>query len=211
MSASLATAVVTWTVIGAAGGTVAGVGTRRLLQASNRPRYRLLAVPVSAGTSVCFGLLALRFDGNELVAFSLLAAVGVAVSAVDLLEQRIPSRVVLPAYVGLAGLLVIAATQRANGDDLARAFTASALLAVSYLLIALSSRGQLGAGDVKFGGLIGLAMGWQGWATVLAGTFTAWMGAAAYLLILRLLGSTRGAVPMAPFLVGGTVLALTLT
>lgn len=204
-----ATAVVAWAVIGAATGAAAGVGLPRLLEASCRPRLPLLVVAISAGTSICFGLLAVRFDGIELAGFSFVAAAGVLVSAVDLLERRIPSRVVGPAYVVLAGSFAIAAMGSGSVNDFARACAASVLLAISYLLVALTSRGQLGSGDVKLGGLLGLAMGWLDWTTVLAGTVTAWLGAATYLLLLRLLHSPTSAVPMAPFLLGGAMLALT--
>lgn len=210
MTSPGATAVVAWAVIGAAVGAAAGLGSPRLLEASCRPRLPVLVVAISAGTSICFGLLAVNFDGVELAAFSFLAAAGVLVSAIDLLERRIPSRVVLPAYVVVAGSLVNAAAERGSVHELARACGASALLAVSYLLVALASRGQLGSGDVKFSGLLGLAMGWLDWTTVLAGTVTAWLGAATYLVLLRLLHSPAGTVAMAPFLLGGAVLALTV-
>jgi|GEM_PF-3764604 len=59
-------------------------------------------------------------------------------------------------------------------------------------------------------GLLGMAMGWQGWPVVLAGTLLAWAAAAAMLIGSRAAGHPRGSMPMGPFLLGGAVLALAL-
>lgn len=96
-------------------------------------------------------------------------------------------------------LLAVSASRADNPLPLVRALTAAAVLTVGYLLVALASRGGLGAGDVKLAGLLGLALGWQGWAAVLAGTVAAWVAAALFLLLARVFspGGQRE-VPMGP-------------
>ena len=44
-----------------------------------------------------------------------------------------------------------------------------------YLVLALIRRGQLGIGDVKFGGVIGLFLGWLGWGEALLGMLAAFI------------------------------------
>jgi leader peptidase (prepilin peptidase)/N-methyltransferase len=101
----------------------------------------------------------------------------------------LPGRLVLPSYGVLGGLLAL-------------------VVARAYLLVALASRGGLGSGDVKFSGLLGMAMGWQGWSAVVTGTLVTWLGTAAVLLVLRILGRRPSAMPMGPFLLSGTLFAL---
>lgn len=202
-----------WSAAGAAVGAVLGaIVTPRMLTREAPPGRLYLLAGSGAATAIALALLAARFDGIELLAFSAVAAIGVAASAVDLIERRLPGRLLLPGYVLLAGLLALEALRTANPADFVRAATAAAAVAGTYLAIALTSRGGLGAGDVKFGGLLGMAMGWQGWPVVLAGTVLAWAAAAATVLIRsRTVGDRRDLIPMGPFLLGGAVLALGLT
>jgi len=66
---------------------------------------------------------------------------------------------------------------------------------------------QLGLGDVKLAGLLGIALGWFGWRAVLVGTALAFVGCA--VAGLWLLATKRGkltsAVPLGPFMVAGAV------
>jgi leader peptidase (prepilin peptidase) / N-methyltransferase len=70
--------------------------------------------------------------------------------------------------------------------------------------------GQLGGGDVKLAGLAGMAMGWLGWPTLIAGTALAFVLSA--LVALALLAARRvtlhSAICFGPFLVGGALLAM---
>jgi leader peptidase (prepilin peptidase)/N-methyltransferase len=201
----------------AAGWALAGAVLGGILAAAAIPR--LLANPgscphlwfvsgcsVAAGLSV--GVLAVRFDGIELVAFGSLACVGVVLATIDVLERRLPGRLVVPSYGVVGGLLGVEAIGHERWGNLVTALIAAVAVALTYLVVALASSGGLGSGDVKFGGLLGLAMGWQGWSTVVTGTAVAWVAAAAILLALRCLGRRPGAVPMGPFLLAGALLAI---
>lgn len=208
---STLTAALLWGGVGTAVGAVLAIFvTPRMLTREPPPSRPRLLAGCAAATGLALALLAARFVGIELLAFSCVAAIGVAASAIDLIERRLPSRVLLPCYALLIGLLAIEAVRTAAPGSFTRAISAAGAVAGAYLAVALASRGGLGAGDVKLGGLLGIAMGWQGWPVVLAGTLLAWTAAATTVLIGRRTSGVAGAtVPMGPFLVGGAVLALT--
>ena len=194
-----------WAVAGVLlGGLLAGTAVRR---APRHPGLRLEA-GCAAATGLAFGILAARFDGVEQLAFSFLAWVGVALSAIDLVERRLPARLVLPSCGMLVGLLGVEAFTGNRLGDLLTAFAAAFVLALTYLAVALASNGGLGSGDVMFGGLLGVAMGWQGWSTVLTGSAVAWIMAAAVLLTLRWFGRRPDTLPMGPFLLTGALVAI---
>lgn len=198
-----------WTLAGALlGGTLAAVTSPRLLARRDPfPRRRLVS-GCAVATGLSMGILAVRFDGIELVAFGFLACVGVVLAAIDLVERRLPGRLVVPSYGVLGGLLSLEAINTERWENLLTALAAAFVVALAYLLVALASSGGLGSGDVKFGGLLGMAMGWQGWSAVVTGTAVAWTGAAAVLLVLGCLGRRPGALPMGPFLLVGALVAL---
>lgn len=198
-----------WALAGALlGGTLAAAAIPRLLaQHDPSPRWRSVS-GCAAASGIAAGILAARFDGIELVAFGFLACVGVVLSATDLLERRLPGRLVVPSYGVLGGLLAFEAAGTERWGNILTAFAAAFVVVLAYLLVALASHGGLGSGDVKFGGLLSMAMGWQGWSTVVTGTAVAWLGAAAVLIALRCLGRRPGAMPMGPFLLLGTLVAL---
>lgn len=215
---SIPVVVLLWGATGAAVGALGGILTPRMLTRETCPGRRQLLAGSAAATAIALALLAARFGGIELLAFSAVAAVGVAASAVDLIERRLPGRLLLPGCALLAGLLALEAVRTNSPASFTRAVGAAVAVAGTYLVIALASHGGLGAGDVKLGGLLGMALGWQGWTVVLAGTFLAWAAAAIALLLDRRLtgmpclhtGVPGATIPMGPFLLGGAVLALSL-
>ncbi len=143
-------------------------------------------------------------------AFALLAVLGVALAQIDGAVQRLPDRLTLPAYPAVLILLTLAAAAGDAWPALVRALLAAVLLGTGYLLLGLVSAGQLGGGDVKLAGLLGLPLGWLGWGFVLTGTMLAFATAAACGLILlaRRRASLRSQLSFGPFLLTGAMLAL---
>ncbi len=197
-----------WAAVGAVIGTAAAAATRRLLARDNRPGTLALFGSGALLTSATFAIVATQYSGIELVAYCYLAAIGVMLSTVDVLEHRLPGRLTLPSIAVIGGLVAVSATRANDPAPLVRALAAGAVLAIAYLLVALASRGGLGAGDVKLAGLLGLALGWQSWTAVITGTVAAWVAAALFLLLARVAGGGTRAVPMGPFLIGGAGLAI---
>ena len=165
---------------------------------------------LEGATAALFVLAALRFGPTaELPAWLWFAAAGVLLVVVDLRERLLPNRVLLPAIVGAAALLVVAAVGLGAWPDLLRAAAGAVTLFCVLLALALLAPGQLGMGDVKLGALLGLYLGWLGWPAlalgVLAG-FAVQAVAALVLLAARRVG-LRSALPFGPALLLGTALA----
>ena len=155
-------------------------------------------------------LLFARFgDRPESVTFGFLALVGVALALVDLAVQRLPDRLTLPAYPVLATLLALTAIIEHDSGALYRALLGGAALAGCYLVLALLSGGRLGGGDIKLAGLIGLALGWLGWSSLVTGAALGFLLAAIVSLLLlagrRVTRTTL--ISFGPYMLGGALLA----
>jgi hypothetical protein len=73
-------------------------------------------VTLASITACLFGLLAWRVGVRpELLAYSALAAVCVPLATIDVLEQRLPAKLLMPTYPIVAALLALAALMGHNG------------------------------------------------------------------------------------------------
>jgi len=171
-----------------------------------------LAIEVATAAVVALVLIELG-TGPGVAAFVYLGVVGVALAQIDLAVKRLPDRLTLPAYPALITLLAVAAAVDENWTSLVRAGLGGLAAVAGYLLLGLVSRGQLGGGDIKLAGLIGLALGWLSWRTLLLGAFTGFSLAAvasAGLLAARKI-SLRSRISFGPFLLLGALIAALAT
>jgi leader peptidase (prepilin peptidase)/N-methyltransferase len=162
-------------------------------------------------TAVVLALLFGRFGGQPVsLALGFLGALGVALAAIDIGVQRLPDRLTLPAYPVVIVLLALAALAGHVPGALERALLGGVVLGAIYLLLGVARPGQLGGGDIKVAGLVGLALGWFGWATLLAGAALGFILAA--VASLALLAARRvtlhSAISFGPYLLGGALLAI---
>jgi len=124
----------------------------------------------------------------------------VAVSVVDLEERRVPNRIILPALV--------AALVARTVLDPSLEWVAGMLLAGGTLFaLALIYPAGMGMGDVKLAGFLGAWLGWNGILALLLGSFVAFVPAVGILLVRGRAGR-KVALPFAPFLAAGGVIAL---
>jgi leader peptidase (prepilin peptidase) / N-methyltransferase len=210
MSAAFITA---WAGAGILVGAALTVYSQQLLTAAPpaAPTTRLTATLL---TALAFGSLAWRFGHQfDLLPYSVLAALGVTLGLIDLIEQRLPSVLVHSGIALVGALLATSAILHSREPDFLRALAGMAITAVFYLVLALVSGGGLGAGDVKLGGLLGLALGWLSWSALITATFLAWFVAALAWLLLRLARRRPhgSLLPMGPFLLLGALLTIGLT
>jgi leader peptidase (prepilin peptidase)/N-methyltransferase len=157
------------------------------------------------------GLLLGQFAGRpEFAAFAYLAVVGVSLALIDLAVQRLPDRLTLPAYPAVVLLLALAAVAGDEWGNLARALAAGLALTACYLVLGLLSSGQMGGGDIKLAGLIGLALGWLGWPYLVAGACLGFVLAAlAGLLMLARRRVSRGSLmSFGPYMLSGAMLVV---
>ena len=129
---------------------------------------------------------------------------------IDLREKRLPDRILLIAYPAVTGLLVLAAWQDNNWDNLWRALLAGLVVFAGYFMLRFINPSGLGAGDVKLSGLIGLILGWTSWQAALMGTAIGFvLGAlvAAFLLLSKRRG-LKQSLAFGPYMIAGAWLVL---
>jgi len=133
------------------------------------------------------------------VALSWLAVV---LTATDLVHRRLPNVITGPAYPAAIGLLAVTCAAGAGFGLGARAITAGAALFAVYAVVHLAAPGQLGAGDVKLAGVVGVALGAVSWPALLLGEVIAAMVTMLLAVIER---HERGA-PHGPGMLAGALL-----
>lgn len=202
-----------WTGTGLLVGAGLAVYSRRLLTSASAGLLTM-RLPAPLLTAIVFGVLAWRFDYRfDLLPYSVLAAVGVALGLIDAIEQRLPSVLVYSGTVLVGALLATSAVLNSGGPDFLRALVGMTILAMFYLVLALIFAGALGAGDVKLACLLGLSLGWQSWSALITATFLGWLTAALAWLILCLARRRRrdSTLPMGPFLLIATLATILMT
>jgi len=181
--------------------------------ASISPRYPL----VEAGTALFFALVALDFltRGQELPqasaalwalpAFLYLAAVSVALAAIDIDVKRLPDRIVLPSIVVGIVLLAVATFGAGDWGLLVRALVGGAVLFAFYFALVLAYPRGMGFGDVKLAALLGLYLGWMGWDALIVGAFAAFLIGGVFAIVLVLVKRANGktAIPFGPWMLLG--------
>ena len=165
---------------------------------------------VEAGTAALFVAVTVKFGPTpELPAYLYLAAVAIALAAIDLDKRRLPFRIVVPSY-GIAALLLLPAAVAGPGwGAAARGLAAAAVLYALYWLLALYPNG-MGGGDVALAPLLGLYLGWLGWSSVAVGAFAGFLlgGVAGAALLAAHRADRRSRIPFGPFMLAGTFVAV---
>jgi leader peptidase (prepilin peptidase)/N-methyltransferase len=177
--------------------------------ASISARYPL----VEAITAALFVALTLRFGVSpELPAYLYLAAITVALAAIDLDVYRLPNSIVLPSYAVAVALLIPVGAGSGDWSPVLRSLLAMAALWLFFFAIRWAYPKGMGFGDVKLAGLLGLYLGWLGWSSVLVGTFAAFLlGSVVAVGLVALRGAGRkSAIPFGPALLAGAFLAVFL-
>ena len=141
-----------------------------------------------------------------------LAAVTVPLSAMDLAEQRIPNRMLYPAFALAVLLLGLDAATGHHGGALLRALLAAAALYAGALVLLLTARDSLGHGDAKALAYQGLYTGYLGWGRVLSALLLTFTAAALAVLVLVAVRGRQDAhrLAFAPYLLGATLMVVLL-
>lgn len=162
-------------------------------------------------TAALFAAMAARFGAHAVLpAFLYLAAIGVALSMIDLDTKRLPNVIVLPSYVVAGVLLGAAAATGHDGDRAIRALVGMACYYGAFLLLRLAYPRGMGFGDVKLAGVLGLYLGWLGYDVLVVGAFAGVLlgGIVGIALMATKRAGRKSAVPYGPFMVAGALLAV---
>jgi leader peptidase (prepilin peptidase)/N-methyltransferase len=160
-------------------------------------RYPAVELATALLVAGCFWKFGLSWDA---AIGSVYCAVLVVLSAIDIDRRIVPNKIVLPA----AAIVLVAQTVvHPSIEWLAAGFGASLFL----FLAALAYPKGMGMGDVKLALLLGFAVGWTVPVALFAGMFAALVPSV--ILFARHGAKARKmAIPFAPFLALGGVLAL---
>lgn len=186
-----------------------------------RGRCRGCGAPISPRYLVVELLTGVLFVGTALAvgwtpalpAFLYLAAVSVALAAIDIDVHRLPDAIVLPSYGVAAVLLALASWQPGTGYDggaLLRAALGGAALFALYLVLFLVNPRGMGLGDVKLAGVLGLYLGWVGWGALAVGAFAAFLLGGVFGLVLMVVGRAgrKTRVPFGPWMLLGAAVGV---
>jgi leader peptidase (prepilin peptidase)/N-methyltransferase len=171
-------------------------------------------LPLALTMLALFAVICWR-DGPrpDLPAYLYLAVVGVLLAAVDVALHRLPDPLTLPSYAIAAALLGLAAPFTADGGSryLHALFGMAGLLAL-YAVQWFIVPAQIGFGDVKLSGVLGLYLGWLGLSGWIAGVFAMFLlgGIFAVALLVTRRADRKSAIAFGPFMLAGTLLAILL-
>lgn len=166
---------------------------------------------VEVATALVFAVLAVRIGLDPaLPAFLYLGAIGVALALIDVDVKRLPNAIVLPSYVVASVLLGVAAIATGDWGALLRAALGMAALYGFYFLLALVYPAGMGFGDVKLAGVLGLYLGWLGWAEVIVGGFLGFLfgGVVGVALMAASRAGRKTQIPFGPYMLAGALAAI---
>jgi leader peptidase (prepilin peptidase)/N-methyltransferase len=169
------------------------------------------------------GIVSWRLDGAWLVAGALVFGAGaVAVCSIDIVELRVPTRVVVATGVVLGVVMVLGSLSSVGPGALWGAAVGSSAYGASLSLIHVIAPDGLGAGDARWAWVVGAFVGWAAWLSEpsLAGATLAVfdaivvavaLGLATH-LVLVIWRAHRRALPFAPAMtVGAFVVVLAMS
>ena len=131
-------------------------------------------------SGVCAAALGLVFGWNmSLLVVLPLVPVSVALTVIDWRTRLLPTRLIAPAYaVTVVAVLVAWLVDGRDLHDLERTALGWLVYGGMFFLLWFVYPRGLGYGDVRLAGVLGLALGWVGWAELLLGIWSAscWAG-----------------------------------
>lgn len=181
---------------------VAGIVVLRRVGVTSRPRELALigAAPAIAGCSPPLLLPA----AVPLVLF------GVSAAIVDFAEYRVPNRLSATLFASLMAWIACTALFSGTTEMLLRGVVGGVAWA-GLLLVSFVLSGHPGPGDVKLAPSLGLLAGAAGWSAIGAAIVFGYLIAGIQTLAIVVLRPQQRRIPLAPAMVGGTVLAIALT
>jgi leader peptidase (prepilin peptidase)/N-methyltransferase len=139
-----------------------------------------------------------------------LVPVGVALGLVDWRTRLLPTKVIAPSYAVVVALTLLAALAGGGDwDSLVRAGWGWLLAGGTFFVLWFIYPRGMGYGDVRLSGLLGIALGYLGWAELLTGVYAGFLiGGVGGLLLSLLRIVDRKAYPFGPFMLVGALVGV---
>lgn len=185
-----------------------------------RGRCRRCKAPISVRyplvelvTGVLFAAVTARLVGDQawaVPAYLFFTAMGVALALIDIDVKRLPDVMTLPSYPVMGVLLLLPAIASSAWGTYGLAWAYAAAMFLFYVVLRVIYPGGMGMGDVKYSGVVGLALGWFGWRVLIVGGFTAFLlgGVLGALLMLAGRAGRKSRVPFGPFMIAGALVGV---
>lgn len=173
-------------------------------------RLRGLRTGAALATGVVAALLGARVGWAPQLSFLLyLAPVGVALAVVDWRTRLLPTKVIAPSYLVVIALAVLSAWAKGDWHALETAGWGWLVAGGTFLLLWLVYPRGMGYGDVRLSGLLGIALGYLGWAQMLTGVYAGFvLGGVGGLLLSAARIVDRKAYPFGPFMLLGALVGV---
>lgn len=148
----------------------------------DRPTYAELAARPRLGAKL--GVAGAVFGGlvgwqlgwvPVLPAWLYLVVAGVVLGYVDSQTRLLPTRIIAPSYGVLVALLVVAAAGAGDFHRLWGVLFGWLVMGGLYFVLWFIYPKGLGYGDVRLSGLLGLSLGYLGWAELLTGLYSGFL------------------------------------
>ena len=182
------------------------VSYRRLAEAP-----RLAAALAVAAAATC-ALLAWSLGPSAALPMWLyVGVVGVVLAYIDWRTRLLPTRLVGPSYAAVAALAVLASAVGGDWGALLRAVLGWLVAGGLFFLLWFVYPKGMGYGDVRLSGVLGIALGWLGWAELLVGVYSGFLLGAfggGVLALLRVVDRKR--YPFGPFMLLGALVGVLL-
>jgi leader peptidase (prepilin peptidase)/N-methyltransferase len=145
-----------------------------------------------------------------LAAWIYLGAVGVLLAYVDARTRLLPTIIIAPSYAAISVLVALAGLFDADLNSLVRAALGWLTMGGCYFLLWLAYPRGLGYGDVRLSGLLGIALGYVGWAPLLTSLYSGFLLGGIGGGVLAMLGARRRRqFAFGPFMLLGCLVGIT--
>lgn len=134
---------------------------------------------------------------------------GVVLAYIDWRTRLLPTRLIAPSYGAVASLALMASVLSGDWHSLLRAAMGWAVAGGLFFILWFIYPKGMGYGDVRLSGILGIALGWLGWAPLVVGVYAGFLLGAlggATLVILRMVDRKR--YPFGPFMLVGAVVGV---
>lgn len=174
------------------------------------PRYPL----VELLTGLLFGVVTWRVLNLDLAsalpAYLYFAAIGIALTMIDIDHKRLPDAIVLPSWLVIAALLTIASASSGDWGALARAGIGAAGLFLLYFLLAFIYPAGMGMGDVKLAFILGAVLSYLSWSVLAVGAFGGFIlgSVGGIVLLATRRGTRKSTIPYGPYMIAAALIAM---